>query len=340
MNLRGIKVVRTDAELHCPVIDAHLTDCGADLVLLPDNVTEDDLARELEDADLLLMCYTPVSRKVLDKAAVLKGIVKYGVGIDAIDIDAAKARSIPVVNVPEYAEQTVAEGAFCLLLALAKQLIPLDRAMKTEQWVWPTQQWLGHDIAGKTIGIIGCGHIGRSFARMAQGFRARVIGFDPHVSASTMHAIGVEKSEHLQSLLTQSDYVSLHCVLSPDTHHLIGGSELAQMKNSATLINVSRGALVDEVALLTALKEGQIAAAGLDVFSQEPLDQHSHPLKELYRMDNVILSPHLTFYTHEAMQRLETETLERCKEILSGQPVVIKSADPRLRSQTAGVHLQ
>ena len=333
-----MKIVRTDRELECPHVDAVLRERGHDLVLLPDGIGEDELVEATHDADLILMCYTPVTVRVIEGAKQLRAIVKFGVGIDAIDIDAAKARGVPVVNVPEYAEETVAEGAFALMIALAKKLVPLDRTMHRDGWAWPQQAWLTNDIAGKTLGLVGVGRIGRSMARMAgQGFRARVLGYDPNVTADTMRALGVEKVDDLHAMLKQCDLVSVHCTLSDQTRHLIGASEFAAMKPSAIFINVSRGALVDEIALLIALKEKRIAGAGLDVFSQEPLALEGHPLSDLFGMDNVILMPHLTFYTHEAMRRLEDETLERCFEALEGRPVLVKSKDPRLTSQTHGV---
>lgn len=336
--MRGARIVRTDSELECPEIDRVLRERGADLVLLPDGISEDELASAVRDADLLLMCYTPITAKVINAAERLKAIVKYGVGIDAIDIAAAKARAIPVVNVPEYAEETVAEGAFALLIALAKQLVPIHTAMQRQGWVWPVGRWRASDISGKTVGLVGTGRIGRSMARMAgAGFRARVLGYDPFVEAQTMQANGIEKCDDLHAMLAQSDFVSLHMVLNARTRHLIGAAELAAMKPSAFLVNVSRGALVDEAALLEALKGGRVAGAGLDVFSQEPLDRTAHPLRELYDMDNVILSPHLTFFTDEAMLRLEQDTLERCFEALEGRLVLVKSGDPRLTSQTSGV---
>jgi D-3-phosphoglycerate dehydrogenase len=293
---------------------------------------------ETGDADLILMCYTPIRKRLIDDALRLKGIVKYGVGIDAIDIPAAGERHIPVVNVPEYAEETVAEGAFALLIALAKNLMPIDQQMKTHGWAWPESRWIGSDIAGKTVGLVGAGKIGRSMARMAgAGFRARIIGFDPHQSAAEMAAAGIEKYDDLHQMLAACDFVSVHCVLTPNTHHLIGRKELAALKPTAIVINVSRGAIIDELALLDALKSGEIAGAGLDVFSQEPLSLECHPLSELFLHPRVILSPHLTFYTDDAMQRLEQETLARCFEILGGQPVYVKSLDPRLRDQRHNV---
>ncbi|WP_428688576.1 C-terminal binding protein [Roseibium sp.] len=333
-----MKIVRTDRELKMPIADAALRDLGHELILLPDGIAEADLIREVADADLLLMCYTPVTRKVIEAAPKLRGIVKYGVGIDAIDIPAAIEHKIPVVNIPEYAEETVAEGAFALMIALAKRLPALGRVMQSEGWAWPEPAWIGRDLAESTVGIIGLGKIGRSMARMAgAGFRARVVAYNPGMPAEEMAVHGAEKCETLQELLEQSDFVTIHAVLNDSTRHLIGEAELKAMKPTAALINVSRGAIIDEVALIKALDEGWIAGAGLDVFSQEPLALENHPLSALFGRANVILTPHLTFYTEEAMARLEAETLERCRELLDGRPVQIKSQDPRLRAQVSGV---
>src|SRR5262245_60050138 len=219
------KAVRTDLELECPEIDAGLRAAGCELVLLPEGIGEDELIAAVRDCDILLMCYTPVTGRVIEAAARLKGIVKYGVGIDAIDIPAAIARGIPVVNVPEYAEETVAEGAFALMIALAKKLMPIGREMAAKGWAWPEPRWLGIDLSGRTLGLIGAGKIGRSMARMASGFRMRVVGYDPHVAADAMRAGGIEKVD-LDTLLAASDVVSIHAVLNAQTRHLIGAHEL------------------------------------------------------------------------------------------------------------------
>src|ERR1043166_6529643 len=144
---------------------------------------------------------------------------------------------------------------------------------------------------------------------MATGFRMRVIGYDPHVPADAMRAGGIEKASELSALLGASDVISIHAVLNAETRHLIGARALDLMKPSAFLINVARGAIVDEAALVAALAQKRIAGAALDVYSQEPLAQSGHPMSMLYNMDNVILSPHLTFYTQEAMARLTDDTL-------------------------------
>lgn len=332
------KAVRTDRELECPVIDAGLRERGVDLVTLPDGIAEAALAEAVREADLLLMCYTPVTARVIESATRLKGIVKYGVGIDAIDIEAARRHRVPVVNIPEYAEETVAEGAFALMIALAKRLRALGKAMDADGWAWPTPRWLASDLAGKTLGVVGVGRIGRSMARMAgAGFRMRVLGYDPSLPAGAMRAAGAEKREDLESMLAECDFVSLHCTLNPSTRHILGEAQIACLKPTAIVVNSSRGALIDEPALVRALVEGRIGGAGLDVFSQEPLALEGHPLSPLFALDNVILTPHLTFYTHEAMERLEREALERCDEMLEARPVRVKSRDPRLRAQEHGV---
>jgi D-3-phosphoglycerate dehydrogenase len=243
------------------------------------------------------------------------------------------------VNVPAYAEETVAEGAFALLMGLFKRFKPIQHAMDRDGWIWPEQRWLAQDLAGKTLGLVGLGRIGRSMARMAGAFRMRVLAVDPHLLALHTPA-GVERCETLARMLPECDAVSIHCVLNAQTRHLLGAAELALMKPSAVLVNVSRGEIVDEQALVQALQSGRLAGAALDVYGREPLGRQGHPLSPLFDMDQVLLWPHLTFYTHEAMQRLEDETLARCGEALRGEPLIVHSTDPRLRAQSVGVRFQ
>jgi D-3-phosphoglycerate dehydrogenase len=327
-----LKIVRTDRELEMARVDAHLRAFGAEVVLLPDGTTEEQLIDALADADLLLMCYARISRRAIEAAPRLRAIIKYGVGIDAIDVDAARERGVPVVNVPAYAEETVAEGAFALLMALAKRFKPIQHAMDTHGWAWPEPRWLASDLSGKTLGLVGVGRIGRSMARMAGAFRMPVLGYDPHATQ-----MPVQRCDDLGAMLERCDAVSVHCVLNPETRHLIGARELARMKPGAWLVNVSRGEIVDEAALVAALQAGHLGGVGLDVYGREPLAREGHPLSALYAMDRVMLWPHLTFYTHEAMRRLEDETIARCLEALEGRPLTVHSFDPRLRAQTRGV---
>lgn len=247
-------------------------------------------------------------------------------------------RRIPVTNVPDYAEETVAEGAFALMIALMKKTVRIDRAVREKGWLSPTVEWRGSDLAGKTISLIGIGRIGRSMARMAgAGFHMRALGFAPSLSGDAMKKVGVEKYEDLRCMLSECDVVSVHASLRPETIRLLGDAEFSAMKTSCLFINTARGAITDEGALVRALQTKQIAGAGLDVYGREPLNREDHVFRSLYDMNNVILSSHLTFYTTEAMAHLERETLAHCLEIVEGRPLRVKSADSRLRAQKYGV---
>lgn len=330
-----MKIVRTDAELHLPTLDDRLRAEGHEVILLPDGVGEAELIEAVRAACILMMCYTPVTRRVIEAAPKLRGIVKYGVGIDAIDIPAAKDHGVTVVNVPEYAESTVAEGAFLFMLALLRKLPALSVEMQTKGWTWPEPRWLGRDVAGLTVGLVGLGRIGRSMARMAgAGFGARIIAFDPHQPDEVFLSAGVERAPTLRALLDVSDVVSLHTVLTDGTRGMIGSAEFEAMKPDAILLNVSRGALVDETALVAALDAGRIAGAGLDVYAREPLTP-GHPL---LNRPNVILLPHLTFWTHDAMRRLEDDTYARITELIERRPVTVRSSDPRLKEQPGAAY--
>ncbi len=333
---RRFRVVRIDREREMGRVDAQLRAWGGDLAVLPDGTPEDVLTRATADAELLLTCYARITRQVLAGAPKLRAVVKYGVGIDTIDLEAARSLRIPVVNVPAYAEETVAEGAFMLLMALFKQVKPIQRAMQADGWVWPESRWLGHDLAGKTVGLVGLGRIGRRMARLAEAFRMQVLASNPGLSQADAPP-GVQLFDDLDAMIQRCDVVSIHCVLNATTRHLIGATQIGLMKPGAFLVNVSRGEIVDETALVRALAQRRIAGAALDVYGREPLTSAGHPMSALYAMDNVLLWPHLTFYTHEAMRRLEDETLARSREALEGGPVTVVSRDSRLRSQIHGV---
>jgi len=316
------KILRTDAELF--IIEQYLDELRAIAdVATTERTDEDGLAAAVRDATLILTCYADITAKVIESARQLKGIVKYGVGTDAIDIAAATRRGVMVANCPDYGSETVADHAFALLIALARKIPVLDRAMRENAWVWPAPQYFGVDLAGKTVGLVGFGRIGRAMARRAQGFGMTRLVSDPYVRPETMAEFGV-RFVALDRLLTESDFVSLHCVLTPETRGLIGEAALAKMKPTAFLIDVSRGAIVDERALVRALDAGHIAGAAFDVFAHEPLDA-GYPLRG---RDNVILTPHLAWYTEEAFQRCERDTLAAVLDILAGKrPRNLKNVD-------------
>ncbi len=330
-----MKILRTDAELSLPGLDDRLRAEGHQLTLLPDGVNVDRLIDEIADADLLLMCYTPIPRPVIEAAPRLRGIVKYGVGIDAIDIGAARERGITVVNIPEYAESTVAEGAFLLLLALLRKLPSLSAKMQSDGWVWPETKWLGRDMKNLTLGIVGLGRIGSALARMAgAGFGAKVLAYDPRKPDDAFAEVGAVRCNSLEELLAHADAVSLHATLNVTSRYMIGAHEISLMNPGTYLINVSRGSLVDETALIEALDRGHLAGAGLDVYEREPLIP-DHPL---LGRSNVVLLPHLTFWTREALLRLEADTYARIQEFAAGAPITIRSRDPRLAGQENAIY--
>jgi D-3-phosphoglycerate dehydrogenase len=242
--------------------------------------------------------------------------VKYGVGVDNIDLQAARERGIPVANCPDYGSGTVADHAFALMIALARRLPPLDTQFRHHGWYWPETQWCGVDLEGKTLGIIGLGRIGRKMARRAAGFDMRLIVNDPYVDPADAEREGHRaRFVELDELLATSDFVSVHCVLTPETRQLLGERELRLMKPSAYLIDVSRGAIIDESALVRGLQEGWLAGAGLDVFQSEPLAR-DHPLLS---MPNVVVTPHLAWFTHEAAARQSRQAADAVLDLIAGR---------------------
>ena len=307
------KILRTDAELF--IIEQYLAELGAVAeVVTAESDDADVLARAAVDAQVILTCYAEIPARVIAAAPGLKGIVKYGVGVDNIDIEAATRAGVAVVNCPDYGSHTVADHAFALLIGLARKLTVIDRAMREKAWVWPGPEFLAVDLAGKTMGLIGLGRIGRAMAKRGAGFGMDVLSCDPYVDAATMRGLGVEPAA-LDALLARADFVSIHCVLTPETRVLLGPAQLARMKDSAFLVNVSRGAIVDQAALAAALRAGRLAGAGFDVFPDEPLK----PGYPLLGMDNVILTPHLAWFTREAFERAERQTLDSILDIVAGR---------------------
>ena len=284
-------------------------------VATPKTWDEAALIAAAQRADYILTSFFPtISAAVMDAAPDLKAIVKYGVGVDNIDIAAATARGVMVVNCPEYGSDTVADHAFALTMALARKIIAIDRATRETGWVWPSPEFCGVDFAGKTFGLVGLGAIGRAMARRAAGFGMTLIASDPYVSDATAAEHGVTLVG-LDALLARADFISIHCILTPETRGLIGEAELRAMKPSAYLVDVSRGAIIDDAALLRALREGWIAGAGMDVFQVEPLPV-DYPL---FALDNVIVTSHLAWYTEEADARLAAECMARTGELLAGE---------------------
>jgi D-3-phosphoglycerate dehydrogenase / 2-oxoglutarate reductase len=274
-----------------------------------------DLARELADAEVLVARRDYVGRATLELAEHLRGIVTPGVGVEKVDVAAATQLGIVVANSPGNSV-TVAESTILLVLAVAKQLPRWVAAARagTE----PTSGMRGMELRGKTLGIVGLGRIGRLTAALARAFGMRVLAYDPYVAASDVAELG-----SLDQVLRQSDFVSLHPVLTPETFHLMNAARLALMKPTAYLINTSRGGVIDEAALIEALKAGRLAGAGLDVFETEP-PRLDNPL---LHMDNVIGTPHGLSHADESLRRCASMTEENVLAIAAGQlpPYIVNS---------------
>ncbi|HEX3256003.1 MAG TPA: hydroxyacid dehydrogenase, partial [Gaiellaceae bacterium] len=276
-----------------------IADAGVDLLRERFEVDVDpdgDLAARIGDYDaIIIRSGTHLDADLIDKATNLKVIGRAGVGIDNVDLEAASRRGILVANAPESTIVSAAEHTLGLLLALSRSIPQAHAALKEGRW--DRSRFAGHELAGKTLGLVGFGRIGRRVARLARGLDMRVLAYDPYVGAERFDELGVERVESLSELLAQSDFASLHLTLTEDTQGLIGRDELGAAKDGLKLVNAARGELVDEHALIEALSSGKVAGAALDVFVHEP---YSGPLLEL---DNVVVTPHLAASTEEAQDR-------------------------------------
>ena len=255
------------------------------------NVSKSRAIELLRDADGAIISSMPVTDAVLAETPRLKAIALRGVGYDSVDVAAATARGIPVAVAPGFTD-SVADYVFGLLLAVSRKVMLADRMMRDRRW----EVLVSTNIAGKTLGIIGLGRIGKAVARRAGGFDMPILATDVEQDEVFAARYGV-RYVPLEKLLQQSDFVSINAPLQGDTRHLIDAQALASMKPTAYLINTARGDLVDEAALAEALRAGQLAGAGLDVFHDEPLEDS--PLRAL---DNVVLSPHLGAYSREGLR--------------------------------------
>ncbi|MCD6373693.1 MAG: hydroxyacid dehydrogenase [Thermococcus sp.] len=274
-----------------------------------------DEARLLElvgDVDAIIVRSKPkVTRKVIEAAPKLKVIGRAGVGLDNIELEAAKERGIKVVNSPGASSRSVAELAVALMFNVARKVAFADRKMR--EGVWAKKQCMGIEVEGKTLGVVGFGRIGYEVAKIAKALGMNLLLYDPYPNEERAKEVG-GKFVSLEELLKESDVVTLHVPLIDATYHLINEERLKLMKPTAILINAARGAVVDTEALVKALQEGWIAGAGLDVFEEEPLPA-DHPLTKL---DNVVLTPHIGASTVEAQMRAGVQVAEQIVEVLKG----------------------
>ncbi|MBL8058480.1 MAG: hydroxyacid dehydrogenase [Anaerolineales bacterium] len=285
---------------------------GAGPVTVQPKITAAELLTVIPEYHALVVrSRTKVTAEVLAAGVNLKVVGRAGVGVDNIDLAAAEARGVTVVNSPQAATTSVAELTLALMLALARQVPAADAALK--QGRWEKSALMGSELAGKTLGIIGLGRIGSEVVRRARVFEMNVLAYDPRKSVERIHERGAEPAS-LDELLARSDYLSLHLPHNAETHKLLDASRLAQMKRGARLLCLARGGLIDEDALRAALDAGHLAGAGLDVFAAEP-----PPPGSLAAHPKVIATPHIGAQTQEAQMRAGLAIAAEVLAVLQGR---------------------
>jgi D-3-phosphoglycerate dehydrogenase / 2-oxoglutarate reductase len=279
-------------------------------------VSADDILAVARDADAILVTYAKLTRDILTQLTRCRAIGRFGLGVDNIDLVAAKEKGIAVNYVPDYCIREVSDHAMALLLALIRKIPLSNKLVQSGRWEMPAVVPIRR-IEGTVLGLIGFGHIPRLVAPKAQAFGMRVISYDPFAKPDVFKAAGVEGVD-LDTLLKTSDYVSVHAPLLLATRGMLNAAAFSKMKKGAYVVNTARGPLIDEPDLITALDSGQVGGAGLDVVAAEPLAKDS----PLLGRDNVIISPHTAFYSIEALNELQTKCATDVARVLSGEKAV------------------
>ncbi|MCH8281257.1 MAG: C-terminal binding protein [Chloroflexi bacterium] len=290
-----------------------LSSIGADIIEAPDP-SEDTLVDLAADADAIMTCFAQVTDRVVRAARKCLVISRYGVGVDNIAVDTATAEGIPVTYVPDYCVDEVSDHVMALLLTWNRQIGFYDRTAKQGKWEGVRSPVPLVRLRGSTVGVVGLGRIGRAVSAKAKAFGMNVLAHDPYLAQADAVALGVRLVD-LQSLLAESDYVTIHTPLNSQTQGLIGARELAQMKPTAFLINCARGPIIDETALYAALSERRIAGAGLDVMEQAA-PSASNPI---FSLDNVVVTPHIAFLSQQSVHELEVRTAQATVDVLQGR---------------------
>jgi len=290
---------------------ALLREQGFEVVVAPGSSPEKVLELVRDVDAIVVRSATQITREVIQAAPVLKAVGRAGVGVDNIDVDAATERGVIVMNTPGGNTIATCELTFTHLLCTARPIAQADASMKGGKW--EKKKFEGTELHNKTLGVLGLGRIGSQVARRALAFDMRVLAYDPFLTRERALALGVEKVE-LDELLPQADFITIHMPRTEATDHMINAESIARMKDGVRIVNVARGGIIDEPALAAALKSGKVAAAGLDVFQEEPLSMDS-PLRGL---PNLVMTPHLGASTTEAQEGVGIEVAEAIASVLKG----------------------
>jgi len=296
-------------------VERDILDAVAEVKLLQTD-DERDVARAAAEADALLVFHTiKLGEATVAALGHCRGIVRAGVGYDNVDLSAAGRHGIVVCNVPDYGTEEVADHALLLLLALARRLLPAHQAIRAGNWSVTTVFGTPR-LRGRTLGIVGCGRIGTAMALRAKALGMDVLFFDPYKADGLDKALGIERVYRLDDLLPRAEFLSLHCPLTRETHHLVNAATLARLPAGAYVINTARGPCVDVPALCDALDSGHIAYAALDVVEREPLDD-----ERLRQHPRVLLTPHTAFYSVEGFREMRAKGAEEARRLVLGEPV-------------------
>jgi D-3-phosphoglycerate dehydrogenase len=294
-----------------PILNKILKENGLNLTYEPE-ITPEQIKEKIGEFNIVIVrSRTILTKEMIDKADNCKIIARVGVGLDNIDLDAAKAKNIRVINAVEGAMNAVAEQVLGLMISLARQIPLADREIRNGNWL--KKELMGTELRGKYLGIVGLGNIGKKLGRLAKALNMNIIGYDViPIDEEFSKDVGLMKTD-LDTLLQSSDYVSLHVPLLDSTYHLINAKKLSIMKKTANIINTSRGGVIDEEALYDALKNGNLGGAALDVFEKEPATG-----SKLTTLPNIILTPHIGAQTKEAQSLAANVIAEKIIQILRG----------------------
>ncbi|MBT2667076.1 C-terminal binding protein [Bacillus sp. ISL-4] len=310
----SFKILLTDYEFeHLKYEEEIFQESGLEIEFIKAQCkTEEEVMEQAKEVDAILNQYAPISRRVIDSLENTKIISRYGVGVNTIDLNAAKEKGITVANVPDYGMEEVSNHALALLLSSARKVTLLNKEVKKGNWDFKVCVPI-HRFNEQTVGVLGFGRIPRRFIEKVKPLGFKTVAYDPFVSAADMAAVGVQKMD-LDEIIAEADYLSIHVPLIDDTYHLINEERLKQMKRNAVIINTARGPIIDEKALSDALEKGVIAGAALDVTENEPVSTDS----PLLTMDNVIITPHSAWYSEEAMVELRQKAARNIVQVLNG----------------------
>jgi D-3-phosphoglycerate dehydrogenase len=316
----AFKTVMVVANPMIPHDEADYRKIGVEFITSPCQ-TEEEIMEAARDADFVLTFKKPFTGRIMEQLTRCRMIYNIGTGYETIDLDAATEHGICVSYPDAYCSEEVAEHAMALILACARKLVRLDRAVREGKWESYEKRDIRFKILppmvpvkGQTVGLIGFGRIARKLVPKARGFDIRVLAFDPYVPASVFDEYGVEAVD-LDYLIENSDFVSVHAAFTSDARHMLGAEQFHKMKSTAYVINCARGDFIDEAALCDAVTRGEIAGAALDVIQEESMPL-SHPL---LKSDKIIITPHTAYYSEESLGRLRTRPFEEISRMVNGQ---------------------